>query len=122
MPVENAKEVVQRYIDRNTSLTDWAGKTVSYNSDCEVYFDNNDLQNWSTDRNAIYFGYIYFPADTTVQETSMILLVTDDSGSIAAIDTTLFGVSQSFTPIIFNDVNPGPNSNVYFIGYKFVVS
>ena len=59
-PVENAKEVVQRYLDANSgTLIDYAGATVSYDDQCEVVLYNNDLVSFSYDFNTIYFGNFY---------------------------------------------------------------
>ncbi len=42
MPVENAKEVVQRQIQAlSGTLTNYTSSTVTYEADCEVYFDTN---------------------------------------------------------------------------------
>lgn len=122
MPIENAKETVQRYIDRHAAatVTGLQGVTVTYESDCEVYWDFNDFGSAVYDADYFYFGYLFFPVDTTVQETSLNLTVNDNNGTrMDTVNCTLFGMSQSFTPVMFNEVLAAPTSFVYFIGYKF---
>jgi hypothetical protein len=87
IPVENAKEVVQRKIDELVALgtlPDYAGYTVSYDENCEVVLDGNYLMNQNSyfDSNIIYFGTF-----------------------VANLDYD-FGASPSITDINYNNYNP----------------
>lgn len=120
MPIENAKEVVQRYINTKTTLVGVYGKTVTYESDCEVYFDKNDFDNFSFNPIYFYFGYLYFPNDTGAVESSLQLDLKDtNGGNIPVLYASTNTFSQSFLPIAFNEVKSTPNTYITFLGYKF---
>lgn len=123
-PVENAKEVVQRWIDANSgTLIDYAGATVSYDDQCEVVFYNTDLQNWSVDYTKIYFGNFYIPSfnggGACSVSTGNDLIVTFDLGDI--ISPPEPGVYKG---IIWNNNGPGFSAaqGIYFVGYKFNIT
>lgn len=119
-PVENAKEVVQRYLDANSGLlTLYAGATVSYDQQCEVVFYPNELPA-GFQANVIFFGNFVLAND----ETSLAVVVTDESNINYILDC---GVSTAksgiYKSIIWNSIDIQPSSgNAYFIGYKFNIT
>lgn len=122
MPVENAKEVIQRYVNRNVAtLTAYANKTVRYESDCEIYLDKSDITNLVHNAQRIYIGYFYFPTDFIDAENSMQLRVDDGTSNLIVFNNASNNVSQSFSPIIFNKIHQGPIKDCVFIGYKFII-
>lgn len=120
-PIENAKEVVQRFIDNNPGLTYWAGKKVEYDLETEVIFYDFASNYPAHDPDIIYFGSLIMACiDSSVQ------LRLDDS--TATIDTFTV-VNNAGLPldsgvypyIIWNNVASPCNSTAYFVGYKFRV-
>lgn len=123
-PVENAKEVVQRWIDANSgTLTDYAGATVSYDEQCEVVFYNTDLTSWQVDYNYIYFGNFYIP----IVNSGGACGVYDTNGNIITFD---LGDSASppepgvYKGVIWNHNNSSfsASQGIYFVGYKFNIT
>lgn len=117
MPIENAKEVAQRYIKNKLGLADTF--TLSYSSDCEVYFTTTDFSSWNFDYNYFYVGYIYCGGATGGEESMLTLGIEDNATNNAIIlDGTSFIIATTNYPVIFNTVNPG-NKETIFIGYRF---
>ena len=122
-PIENAKEVVQRFIDSNSAtLTNYAGMEVTYDYETEVIF-YNFANNYPTyDNNVIYFGSFIFAS----QESSIELAIDDGSGQILTFDS-LNIISQPleagiYPYVMWNAVNSSANGSVYFVGYKFTLA
>jgi hypothetical protein len=120
IPVENAKEVVQRYIDNNAATLDgYVGKTVTYQPDCEVIFYGSDMQAFSADTSAIWFGtYIVTSSNN---EMSTILAIQDqNTNSLTTFDCSTGVVAGEYPYLMFNRTAGTPSdTNSYFIGYKF---
>lgn len=121
MPVENAKEVVQRQIQAlSGTLTNYTSSTVTYEADCEVYFDTNYLTNlFSYNQDYVYFGYWYFATDTVIPESTMRINMDDNQATTDVFDSSIYPVSQSHAPFVWNNVVAAPITPVSFIGYKF---
>jgi hypothetical protein len=112
-PVENAREISQRFIDDNLSA--YNGYELTYTVDTEVV--RIDLSStWVYDFNSIYFGDV-FVGNT---ETNLQLGTTDNITTVQTIGDTLKRGKYSY--IIFNDVLSYPSELVYFVGYKFTIA
>lgn len=123
VPVENAKEVVQRYIDANSgTLSGYVGKTVSYGQDCEVVLYGSDLASFTSDVTSIYFGTLIVSA--TGGESGIELLIQDNSTNqiiiISAAGTTITAGQYPYT--MFNRITSASDPNTYFVGYKFSIA
>lgn len=119
-PVENAKEVVQRYLDANSgTLTGYVGATVSYDEQCEVILYKNDFNNFGYDLNTLYFGNLVVGN----LEQGIVLSIFDSNDSISIIDSTGSGMNNAvYKGIIWNNYNGDSLPNTYFIGYKFNIT
>ena len=123
VPVENAKEVVQRYIDANTgTLTGYAGMTVSYGQDCEVILYGSDLASFSQDSASIYFGTLIVTGGGG--EGSIVMNIRDSASNvITLIDCGASPISAGQYPYtMFNTLTPPGDVNTYFVGYKFSIA
>jgi hypothetical protein len=125
IPVENAKEVVQRYVDNYSSfLLDYNGKTISYNESCEVILTADDIMNYSANTNYIYFGTFIITA--TGGESSLILTLSDNSGNEVTIFNCASGTNVNaghYPYIMWNRiVQAATDTSCYFVGYKFTIS
>ena len=117
MPIENAKEVAQRYIKNKLGLADTF--TLSYNSDCEVYFTTDDFASFTFDSSYFYVGYMYCGGISGDEEGQLTLRIQDNALNTAIIlDASSYNISTTNYPVIFNTVNP-PNKEAIFIGYRF---
>lgn len=116
IPVENAREITERFIYDNLSAYD--GYELTYKIDTEaVIFDLAD--DFVYDFNNIYFGDVII--ETT--ETDLALSVTDNITSVLTLTTNTSNINAGKYPyIIFNDVFSKPKSNAYFVGYKFNIA
>jgi len=126
IPVENAKEVVQRKIDELVALgtlPDYAGYTVSYDENCEVVLDGNWLAiNLPYEPSSMYFGTFVvnfdnnFPAD---------ILITDGTNE-TIIQNYLSSppISGHYPYIMWNffGADGWDGSQGYFFGYKFTLT
>lgn len=123
VPVENAKEAVQRYIDANTgTLTGYAGMTVSYDQDCEVVLYGGDFAAFSSDVTSIYFGTLIV---TGIGSESGIEFTIEDSSTnqlliISAIASPISAGQYPYT--MFNKISSPSDVNTYFVGYKFSIA
>lgn len=123
-PVENAKEVVQRYLDANSgTLTAYAGATVSYDDQCEVVFYGGDLANLTYDFNIIYFGNLIVYNNTyggylDITDAAGGEIYTFDMGELNA------NAETGIYPSIIWSRNPvgWQTYGFYFIGYKFNIT
>lgn len=119
-PVENAKEVVQRYLDANSgTLTGYAGATVSYDEHCEVVFYDSDLSTLPTDSSIIYFGTFIKTDDTSLQT---LIGINDGNDTIITFDNYSALNSGHYKYIIWNWSEGFINGLQYFIGYKFNIT
>lgn len=120
-PIENAKEVVQRFINDNVAtLPGLAGKTVSYTYQTEVIFYSGLFPNQPYLNDEIYFGTFYITNDP---DSGVSMLVNDGSFNTMATFDCNTGVSPGQYPsIIWNDWNGLPDAPGYFVGYKFTLS
>jgi len=116
IPVENARETTQRFIEDNLSAYD--GYELTYKIDTEAVVI--DLSNdFVYDFNSIYFGDVVFP----VQEFSLVLSVTDNVTTVGTLNTLSYPIDPGRYPyIIFNEVSSKPDGNPYFVGYKFTIA
>lgn len=130
MPVENAKEVAERYLNDLFNLDGLgAGNyikencTLSYESDCEVYLTVTDISNNVRPQYGyVYFGYLYVNCDNSL-ETAGVLSLNTGSDSKSIIDCATQSVNSIVVPIIFNEgAQPFDHTNSYFIGYKFIIT
>lgn len=118
-PIENAKEVVQRFIDANAGiLTGLAGKTVSYTELTEVIYYSGQQPSTPYLSDEILFGTWYLAS----AESSFYTNVTDGTMYLPTFDTTAGGnpTEAGFYPyIIWNYCGQTPAEPGYFVGYKF---
>ena len=115
-PIENAKEVVQRFIDSNNL---YSSGTVSYDLETEVIFYDFANNFPATDVNIIYFGTFVFGT----QENSLELQVAGNINGAATLWTSNSPVDSGIYPyIIWNEVAGAASTYCYFVGYKFTVS
>lgn len=125
IPVENAKEVVQRKIDELVTagtLPDYAGYTVSYDENCEVVLDGNALVNYSTLYNNIFFGTWVANFDNDFV-TPLAIRDINDNQYIVADWETYPPIAGSYPYIIWNAIPSGfSSSKGYFFGYKFTLT
>ena len=121
IPVENAREVVQRKVDDLVAAGEWSSvpQTVSYDSECEVIFYSDYLSNWGDyyDRFTVYFGTFVANLD----QTQMGLLKIEDYTSN---DWDNYPPMAGHYPcVIWNDIQGTfDNTAGYFAGYKFTLS
>ena len=117
-PVENAKEVVQRYIDANSgTLTAYAGATVSYDEQCEVLFYGGELSAFPfPNSTVIYFGNLILP---NIDNDSTYSIY---DGNTEIITLTGNKNSGTYKGIIFNICYDIGAPNSYFVGYKFNIT
>lgn len=121
VPVENAKEVVQRKIDEISSN---AGVIVSYDQDCEVVLYQNEWNYWNDDRYSIWFGTFFISSYENTTSTVGISLE-NSLGSITCFDWANYAPRNGEYPCImfnsFSNANILAN-NAYFVGYKFTLT
>ena len=117
-PIENAKEVIQRFVDDNiAALPGLAGKKVSYTELTEVIFYENLFPNDPYLSDDIYFGTFYITHDG---ETNVQVGIQDASlNSIITFDASYTIYSGQYPHIIWNFANGFPDHSGYFVGYKF---
>lgn len=126
IPVENAKEVVQRKIDELVTagtLPDYAGYTVSYDENCEVVLDGNTLANYNTDTNIIYFGT--FIANLN-NDFGAFIRISDPNSNYYELFNWLDNapIKGNYPYIIWNTFYNDSFSGYqgYFFGYKFTLT
>jgi len=122
IPVENAREVVQRKIDELVATGSYGfyeGLKVNYDSDCEVVFYGDQLQNWSSyyDRFIIYFG-------TFVANLDQLTSGNMNIESYSVLDWNNYPPMAGHYPCaIWNDISGTFDATGgYFAGYKFTLS
>lgn len=116
IPVENAREITERFIYDNLSAYD--GYELTYNIDTEAVVIDL-INDFTYDFNAIYFGDVIL---STI-DTQLILAVSDNVTSVTTLSTLSNTIESGRYPyVIFNEVFSKPNSNAYFVGYKFTIA
>lgn len=118
-PIENAKEVVQRFISTDPNLfPGYVGKKVEYDVFTEVIIYNLTNYTELVYPNIIYFG-TFFLANT---DPSARASVNDGVTDVYTFDVTL-GVFEpgAYPYIIWNRMDTQFSSNSYFVGYRFQV-
>ena len=127
IPVENAKEVVQRKIDELVTagtLPDYAGYTVSYGQDCEVVLDGNALiaNNSAYLTNNIFFGTFVANFDNNFGANPDIV----DSGNTYIVFDWMNTppLAGHYPYIIWNffELDAFDGTQGYFFGYKFTLT
>ena len=118
-PIENAKEVVQRFIDDNiATLPGLTGKKVSYTELTEVIYYQSNTPASPYLSNEILFGTWYIAN----AESNAYLSITDGTNYINTFDPSS-GLSPTesghYPYIIWNYLGFQPNEPSYFVGYKF---
>ena len=129
MPVENALEVVQRYIsDAWSSFYQLEygnyfkhDSVISYESDCEVWIFNEQINNIRPQDMYIYFGYFYLACDNSLEQQG-ILGLSSGVDSVYTVNTPAVSYNSCTIPIMFNACDASFAHNCYFIGYKFKVT
>lgn len=120
-PIENAKEVVKRFIIDNTTLTALQGLDVNYTINTEVIFYNLHINTLTFSANTIYFGsFVFGDADTSGKMT-----INDGTNSVTTFDSTTGSgkvLNGLYPYVIWNKVVTKPTSLCYFVGYKFTLS
>lgn len=119
IPVENAKEVVQRRIDE---LSNNGGVVVSYDQNCEVVLYQNEWNNWSDDRTAVWFGTFFVTSDGAGTTEIIVEGNAPVSSTLTTMDWVNYAPDSGEYPcIMFNTLSSaGSLANVsYFVGYKF---
>ena len=120
-PIENAKEVAQRYMRSN--LAGATNAVLSYDPDCEVYLTTTLIQTFVFDSSKCYFGYIYCGGEPGNEESSLTLAIEDNSTNyITTLDGGSYAISTTNYPIIWNKVRAIPDMETVFIGYRFNVT
>jgi len=127
IPVENAKEVVQRKIDELVALgtlPDYAGYTVSYGEDCEVVFDGNKLTeilNANVDFNTIYFGTFIINASSNL---GLDIYIFSSNTNGYNVFPAYVASNGQYPYIIWNGLSDDSWSSDkgYFFGYKFTLT
>lgn len=118
-PIENAKEVVQRFIDNNiVSLPGLAGKKVSYTEQTEVIFYAGLIPSSPYQNDEIYFGTWYIATST---DANIWTTINDGSNTIDTFYSFNPVIGGHYPYIIWNDWNGLPNPPGYFVGYKFTL-
>lgn len=121
-PIENAKEVVQRFIDSNSgTLVSYAGKEVAYDYETEVIFYDFANNYPAYDADVIYFGSFILAS----QETGIEVNVYDGANEIPTFNA-INGSSQPLNSgvypyVMWNHVNANADGSLYFVGYKFTL-
>lgn len=115
-PVENAREITERFIYDNLSAYD--GYELTYNIETEaVVMDLSS--NFVFDFHTIYFGEVRIPN----MESNLILSVSDNISSVQTLSTYMTPLESGRYPfVIFNEVASYPVGNAYFVGYKFAIA
>lgn len=123
VPVENAKEVVQRFIDKNNAtLTDYVGKTVSYQSYCEVVFYGPDLAAFVNYPGGMYFG-TFIVANPSGETSAQIQIQDQSTNNLVIIDAGSSTLAPGHYPyVMFNKIDSPADANLCFVGYKFQIS
>lgn len=115
-PIENAKEVVQRFIDSNNL---YSSGTVSYDLETEVIFYDFANNFPTLNINVIYFGTFVFGT----QESKLELAVNGNLNGAPTLWTSNSPIDSGIYPyIIWNEVQSSALTSCYFVGYKFTVS
>lgn len=116
VPVENARETTQRFIEDNLSAYD--GYELTYTIETEAVVINL-AGTFTYDFNTIYFGEVR----VATPENSLILSVTDNITTVATLSSSSWPIQAGKYPyIIFNEVTSQPAKNAYFVGYKFAIA
>jgi hypothetical protein len=122
IPVENAREVVQRKVDELVAAGGyWSDipQTVSYDSECEVIFYGDQLADWDSyyDRFTIYFGTFVVNLDQLTSGTMNI-------EGYNVLDWASYPPMAGHYPCaIWNDITGTFDATAgYFAGYKFTLS
>ena len=121
IPVENAREVVQRKVDELVAAGQWNSipQTVSYDSECEVIFYGDQLADWASyyDRFTIYFGTFVVNLDQLTSGTMNI-------EGYNVLDWNNYPPMAGHYPcVIWNEISGTFDSiSGYFAGYKFTLS
>lgn len=121
VPIENAKEMVQRTI-QNSGDPVLASKTVTYSSDSEIVFNQFNDESINNDPYTFYFGSLYVLSH---QHETALSLGCINSSSVT-FKTIINASTKSITSgkydyLIFNAVlsSTTTDPNMYFVGYKF---
>jgi hypothetical protein len=121
-PIENAKEVVKRFIIDNPTLTALQGLDINYTINTEVIFYNLHTGGAPTFNNmTIYFGSFIFGDSTGAMKVT----INDGSNTVTTMDTSTGtgNVLNGLYPyVIWNKMVSNPSSLCYFVGYKFTLS
>lgn len=123
IPVENAREVVQRKVDELAPIlgvAQWVGATVKYDQDCEVILYGTDLVNtWTYDRMTIYFGTFILNQDSYINNPNILI----ESYTFHDFNNNP-PMAGHYPYTIWNDLSSAGSydSNFgYFVGYKFTI-
>lgn len=119
VPIENAKEVVQRRIDE---LSNNGGVIVSYDQNCEVVLYQNEWNNWSDDRTAVWFGTFFVTNDGVGTTEIKIEGNAPINSTLTTMDWANYAPDSGEYPcIMFNSLGSAGSlaSVCYFVGYKF---
>lgn len=121
MPIENAKEVAQRYMRSN--LAGATNAVLSYDSDCEVYLTTYDFNNFVFLPGFCYVGYIYCGGASGNEESSLDLSLEDNSNNFrVTLSGSSYAIQTTYYPIVWNKVRAQPDMETIFIGYRFNVT
>ena len=121
IPVENAREVVQRKVDELVAAGQWNSvpQTVSYDSECEVIFYGDQLADWDSyyDKFTIYFGTFVVNFDQFTSGTMNI-------EGYSVLDWASYPPMAGHYPCaIWNEISGTFDATAgYFAGYKFTLS
>jgi hypothetical protein len=115
IPIENAKETVNRLLADNSShLTAYQDYEVQYSEETECIIFEID-STFQYDFNTIYFGEIRVPK----LESGLELTLSDISDTLSIFNTASGTQPGKYPYIIFNEVASLPQNKCYFYGYKF---
>ena len=116
IPVENAREITERFIYDKLSAYD--GYELTYNVQTEAIV--LDLAtDFTFDFHSIYFGDVIISSE----DTDLSLSVSDNISSVLTLTSYTYPIKSGTYPyVIFNEVTSKPISNAYFVGYKFTIA
>lgn len=128
MPVENAKEVAERFIQKlfdDTYISDGNDLKdemyLTYDSECEIYMALDQIQAIRSTDKYVYIGNLYVIADNSLEQ-GLTLNITTGTSFYSTVQAPNISLSTSSFPVIFNDCSNPMDHHCFFIGYKFNVN
>jgi len=123
IPVNDAKNIAQSFINNPIhGITGYSDYLVDYDEQTEVLLSYQDIIDFQYDRNYIYAGIIYLAnKSNTIFEGQLQLNVSDSVNFWPTFDASAYYQGSSKRFVIWNDISLFPNTQVFFMGYKFTL-